>query len=237
MTGRDLVTASLRVLGVAAPGESIAAQEAVDGLAAINRMIASWSNERLFINAVVREVFPLVPGQAAYTMGVGGNFNTTRPQRIESALLQVTGTSPVIERTIDILNQDEYASIISKTLGSQIPICLYEEGTYPLDTLNLWPVPSTAYNLVLYSWKPITQITTLDTVLAYQPGFEEALIYNGALRLAPEYGKMPSQEVMGVASESKAAIKRMNTAPSYLRVDAALMQNPPNLNIYTGETR
>lgn len=234
MTGGDLITASLRLIGVLAPGESLPAQEAIDGLAAINRMIATWSNESLFINAKTREVFPLVVGQGVYTMGVGGNFNTSRPQKIENALLQILSTSPVVELPIEIFNQDQFASITIKTLQSQIPTYLYPEGTNPLETLNLWPVPSQANNLVLYSWKPLAQIASLTTVLAFQPGFEEVLIYNGAIRLASEYGKTPSPLVIEIASSNKAAIKRMNTRPEYLQVDDALRSKPAVWNWMTG---
>jgi hypothetical protein len=237
MTGRDLVSASLRLIGVLASGETPEAQEATDGLSALNRLLDSWSTESLLIYTKPREVFTLVAGTSAYTMGSGGTFSTTRPLKIENAELRLTDTSPVVEKPIDIVTKDEFAALTSKTLSSSIPMWLYAEGTHPLETINLWPVPSTAYQIALYSWKVLTQITTLDTSLAFPPGYERALVHALAIEIAPEYGKIPSDLVMAAALESKANIQRMNSKPHFLRVDCALQNQPTRFNIYTGESR
>jgi hypothetical protein len=235
-TGRDVISASLRLIGALASGETPAAQEATDGLSALNRMIDSWSNESLTIYTKPREILTLVAGTASYTMGSGGMLNTTRPLKIENAELRLTDSSPVIERPIRIVNKDEFAGIISKALQSSIPMFLYAEGTYPLETLNFWPVPSVAYQVALYSWKPLSNISTLDTALSFPLGYEEALIYNLAIRLTPEYGKPLSEVVAAIAEESKGNIKRMNIKPLYLSVDSALQSRPSRFNIYTGES-
>jgi len=237
MTGRDLVAASLRLIGVLASGETAEAQEATDGLSTLNRMLDSWSNESLLIYTKPREVFSLVAGTSSYTIGSGGTFNTSRPQKIENAELRLTDTSPVIEKPIAIVTKDEFATIVSKTTTSTIPMWLYAEGTYPLETINLWPVPSTAYQIALYSWKPLSQVSSLDTSLSLPPGYEEALVYNLAMRLCPEYGKTLSAEAAQIALESKAAIQVLNSKPQYLRVDSALQSRPTRFNIYTGEPR
>lgn len=236
MTGRDLVSASLRLIGAIASGDSMAAQEATDGLSALNRMLASWSTESLLVNAKVREVFPLVPGQQAYTMGVTGNFNTSRPLKIEAALIQVTGSSQPPELALQVLNMEQFASIVVKGVTSSIPTYLYCEGTNPLETLNLWPIPSTLQSIVLYSWKPLSTFPDINTDVVFPPGYDEALIYNLAIRLAPEYGKSTPGEVMQIATDAKAAIKRMNTKPQYLQIDDGIASKSGGWNWMTGET-
>lgn len=235
MTGRDLVSASLRLLGVLASGETPSASEATDGLSALNRLIDSWSNESLLIPNKVREVFPFVSSKAAYTMGPGGDFNTTRPQRIENALLQVTGGSAPVEIPMHLLTEDQYANILLKGMVSNMPLYAYAEGTYPLETINFYPVPATSYNVVLYSWKPISEIATLDTVISLPPGYERALNFNLAVDLSPEFGKQLPETVAALAIESKSVIKRMNSKPRYLRVDRALSAKSSVWNWLTGE--
>jgi hypothetical protein len=233
MTGRDLISASLRLIGAIAPGESIAANEATDGLASINRMLDSWSNESLLIYSRVREEFVLTPNTQSYTIGATGVFVTTRPMRIDQALIRVETSSPAIEYKLNILSLSEWASINQKASSSTIPTDIYIEGTYPNETVNLYPMPSAAYKVVLFSWKPLSTILTLDTAIAFPPGYERALVYNGAIELAPEYGKSVSPEVAKTAEESKSSIKRMNTKPSYLTVDRALISKG-GFNIITG---
>lgn len=236
MTGRDLVSASLRLIGALAPGETLEAQEATDGLAALNRMIGSWSTESLLIFARVRESFAITASVQSYTMGVGGDFNTSRPQKIDEAYLSVAG-STTVEYPVRILSLSEWASIGVKSISSEIVTDLYAEGTYPLETINLYPNPSVANSLVLWSWKPLTSVTTLDTVISLPPGYEEALIYNLAIRLSPEYGRPVVAEVASIATDSKAAIKRMNHKPSYLRVDDVPADHGSGFNILTGDYR
>lgn len=234
MTGRDLVSASLRLIGALAPGESLASSEATDGLSALNRMLSSWSTEELLIYARVREEFTLTPSTASYTLGTGGDFSTTRPLRIDEALLRDETQTPAVEYPVRILSLAEWASIRLKGVSYDRVTALYAEGTYPLETLNLYPMPSAAHKLVLWSWKPLTEVSTLDTAVAFPPGYEEALVYGLALRLTPEYGKAVPDAVAIVAVEAKANIKRMNHRPQYLRVDEALISEG-GFNILTGD--
>jgi hypothetical protein len=236
MTGRDLVSAQLRLIGAIAPGESPSAAEVTDALAANNRMIGSWSNESLMIPSLVREEFALTPSDGSYTMGTGANFNTTRPISIESATIEIQSSDPDHELPLKIIrNASEWAGITQKDSTATYPEYLFIEGTYPNETLNLYPIPTEANKLVIYSMKPITEIATLDTSVSLPPGYEEALIYNGAMRLATEYGRLPSELIMLIAVDSKSSIKRKNYRPSFLKADSALTCRG-SFNILTGES-
>lgn len=234
MTGRDLVTASLRLIGAVAPGETIATNEAVDGLASVNRMIGSWSNEALMVYSRVNEEFDLVAGTQSYTIGTGGTFSTIRPLEVEQIKLKVGSGSTAIEYPIRILSQAEWASITQKGVSSNIVTDAYLEGTYPLETIHLFPNPSSAYKLIIWSLKQLSEIATLDSDISLPPGYEEALVYNAAIRLASEYGRTPNELVFNIAGDSKAALKRTNHKPAYLRADDALI-TPARFNIRTGD--
>jgi hypothetical protein len=216
---RDLIAGSLRLIGAVAPGDTLDAQEATDGLAALNAMIESWSLDKLLVYAIVREAFSLTPGDGVYSMGASGDFNTPRPVRVEQALIRDETVTPAIEIPISIRTMEEWSGITVKDVQSPYPTDLYPEGTNPLETLNLYPVPSAAHKLVLYSWKPLSQIATLDTVLTLPPGYDRALKFNLAIELAPEYAKPAPAEVVKIASDSMAALKRVNHRPRYLRAN------------------
>ncbi len=236
MTAGDLINTSLRILGTLSSGETASAAESTDGLNTLNRLIDSWSNENLLIPNKVREVFALVANQQTYTMGTGGNFNTPRAQRIENTIIQLATNSPVLELPMKMLTKDEYASIILKTNTSAFPIYMYNDHAYPLDSINVWPVPtSSANNIVLYSWKPLAILSTLTTALSLPPGYQRALSFALAIDLSSEYGRAVTQIVADMAIESKAAIKRINHRAPLLQVDDALRANPSIFNWYTGE--
>jgi hypothetical protein len=226
MTGRDLVTGALRLIGVVASGEALDSAQATDGLSSLNDMIDSWSNDDLLIPAITREVFPLTAGQQTYTIGSGGNFNTARPMTYENAWLQVAGTSPALELPIKIVTEAEFARIPLKGMTSTYPAILYSEDTYPLDNINLWPIPSQSQSLVLYTSKPLANLT-LDTAIALPKGYNRALRYNLAIELAPEYGKTPSEIVAEIAIQSLSEIKRANFKPVYMTCDLAVLNRSP----------
>jgi hypothetical protein len=231
VTGRDLISASLRLLGVLASGENLGAQEATDGLSTLNRLISGWSNEGLLVFGLTAEpAITLTPGKATYTLGASGDLST-RPMSIEKALIR----DGLTDYPVRLMSLSEYASISRKSNQSNYPTDLYDDGGYPQKTITLYPTPSAALSLILFTKRPLTELATLDTALSLPPGYERALNFNLAIDLAPEYGRAIPDSVAMVASESKAAIKRSNIKPSYLRSDEALLIHTGRFNIFTGD--
>lgn len=222
-------------LGILSSGETPSAQEQTDAFSALNDLLDSWSTQNLLIPAKLREVFPLVSGQQTYTMGVGGNFNTSRPQMIENALI-VAQTIPETELPIKIINQDQFAGIIVKSTTSSLPLYLYNDNAFPMANLSLWPVPNINTQLILYSWKPLIDFATVNTVLTLPPGYARALRYNLEVELAPQFGVQLSENIIALAVESKEDIKRMNKKPLYLGMDGALLERNVAFNWLTGDT-
>lgn len=235
MKVRDLIRGSLRLIGVLSTGESPSADEQADAFSSLNDLLESWSNQSLLVYDRPREEFPLVQGQQIYTMGTGGNFNTARPLSIEGVSYEDTSITPSIEIPIEIINLDEWQAITLKGTASSIPRKVYPDVSYPFVKLNVWPVPTLAKTLVIYSMKQITAFPSVDTDLSFPPGYGKALRYNLAVELAPEYGKQAPPDVTGIAAESKAEIKRINIKPSYLAVDDALVNRGKPFNWRTGD--
>lgn len=234
MTGRELVEACLRKIGARGPGESISNDEAQEGLEEINRMINSWANKKLMIYAITEETFSLIASTASYTLGSGATWNTTRPQWIDSAVIR----DGSIDYPIDIkLSEKEFSQIAYKSVTSPYPYALYDDGGYPNRTITLYPVPSATHSIVLWTAKPISEISTLNTTIAFPPGYEDALVWNGAERFADEYGKPVTPTILKHATESKAAIKRANFKPKFLEIDPNIPGQGRRFNIYSGETR
>lgn len=232
-TVRDLITGSLRLLGAVASGEAPAPNELADGLSVLNEMIDSWSNESLMVYAQVRESFLLTAAQASYTIGTGGNFNTSRPTALDIASIEIQ-TNPLNEIAVEILNLAQWSEIAVKSTTGAIPTKIYLEDTFPLATVNLWPVPSVPNKLILYSTKPLSGFASINDVVILPPGYAKALRYGLAIELAPEYAKQLDQSVVAGAIGSKAALKVINSEPNYLETDPALVVRGRSFNWRTG---
>lgn len=231
MTVRELVAGSLRLIGAIASGEVPSASEQSDALLTLNDMIESWSTDGLMIYETKREVFSLTPSQQTYTMGVGGNLNSSRPMRITSAAI-INGTNEI---PIAIVTVDQWAAIGLKNTLSPISQMIYPEGSFPLEKINLWPIPNVANSLVLYSIKPLAAFASAEDNISLPPGYSKALRYNLAIELCPEYGREPSPVVVAHAEDSKANIKRQNLEPIFMVSDAAGMSRGNSFNWLTGE--
>lgn len=235
MTVRELIKSSLRLIGAIASGETPSADEFTDSLSALNGMLGSWSNQSLLINSKKREVFNLVSGQQAYTIGTGGNFNTVRPTTILGAAILKTGSDP-FESPLDLINQQQWAEILNKDTAGSLSQKLYAEGTFPLETINLWPKPDASDQIVIYSQKPLTTFISANDEVSFPVGYDRALRYNLAVELAPEFGRQLSPEIMAIAIESKSEIKALNSESLYLVSDAIFMNSVGNtFNISTGQ--
>lgn len=195
-------------------------QQGTDGLFSLIAMLDSWSIQPGMIFTETQEDFTLVAGDGEYTIGSGGNFNTTRPTKILNANVVF---SNIIEQ-VEIYSREQWANIGDTSISST-PEVLYYDGNYPLGTIRLYPIPAAADTLRLFSQKPLTNVSALSDVLAMPPGYERTLRYNLAVEIAPEYGKSASTDVKDIAFESKNAVMAQNqyNDKNNMRVDSALL--------------
>lgn len=211
-TVRDLIKGSLRLLGVLASGEAPDADMQADGLSVLNEMLDSWSTESLAVYTMPSREVSLTAGQGSYTIGTSGDLAISRPLKVKAAYAKQGST----ETPIEILSLNEWAAVSPKDTQGTIPTKIYFEGSYPLQTMKVWPVPSEAVSIVLYSWEPLTSFTNASNDIEFPPGYLKALRFNLAIALAPEYGVPAPNEVVMEADRAKRNIERMNAKPLYL---------------------
>jgi len=221
-TARALIRRSLLLLGVIAATEPMEASEAQDGLDTLNALVASWSLERLPLYHTPRVDVPLVPAQASYTWGPGGDIAAPRPLRLEAAVLHVDDTSEPIEWPLAVWDQAAYElRIAQKTLGSVYPLGVWLEPQYPLAVLHVYFVPQVPYTLGLFPVVPLTAFASIDTPVSLPEGYERALVAGLAVDLALMYGKEASPTLVGMLAQSVSALKRVNTVVPRLTTDPA----------------
>lgn len=153
-----------------------------------------------------------------------GDWNLIRPLRIEQAT--IIWNDPLSIQAVDIsmaeLNDAQYSSIAVKNTPSTFPLYFYDNGNFPLKTISVFPVPNTGSSVRLWLRQPLVNFQDLDQFVQYPPGYERAFTYCLALELAPEFGKTPSPEVLGIAAKSKADLASFNAEPQYMTGDGAL---------------
>lgn len=226
MTGQDLIASALRLIGALASGETASAAEAADALVILNQMLDAWSANRLTVFTLSRQVFTLQASKQNYTMGTGGDFNVTRPAKIQywSIISNANPLQPLeLQANSDFLTDEEWQEVRVKNITGALPRKLYDDGGFPLRTLSFWPVPdNSSVQTALYTWNALQQFADLVTDYTFPPGYLEAIKYNFAIRLAAEWPGQLQAATPILAQQALANIKSMNAPIIKLGCDEGL---------------
>ena len=214
MVTADLIRATLRLIGAISSSETPNADESSDALEALNLMLGSWGASR-FLSASTAKITHNCNGSTSYTIGVGGDINTTRPTAIYNAFWSVGG----LDYPLTFLDYSDYQDIGIKTVGG-IPEYITLKPDNPLSTIYIFPVPANG-TLTLDNIRPATDLTLADD-LPYPPEWIRALKFNLAVELSPEFGFTVSPELALLAEQSKTIVMRSMVTVPLARFDALL---------------
>src|SRR6188474_3689472 len=102
ITPRSLIVGVFRLLGITAQGEDPSSAELLEAFDRLNELIDAWSTQRLTMRVTTRATYPIVAGQATYTIGPAGTIPTPdwtgeRPTAIEAVAWLLETSTPTTE--------------------------------------------------------------------------------------------------------------------------------------------
>lgn len=208
-TVRDIINDMYLKLGVIAIGETPSAALVAQGLTALQDMLDLWQTESLTLFTVQPEVFPFdARASGQYTMGVGGDFDTTRPIRFSYITIRDSSNT---DYPCEILDIQRYSAIPVKSVATALPYQCYPDMNYPLCKLYFYPVPSdSSYSAVIWTPQQLTEPSTLTEAISLPPGYRLPLKFNLAAYMGPAMGIAVSQDIKDFAINTKAQLKRQN---------------------------
>lgn len=234
----QILTRAVRLLGAVSQGVALPAGDAEDGRIAFNALIESLNVDSLAIYTKNFDQYDIVANKQVYTIGPSGDIAALpqlRPTTIDRIILNQTTVTPAIDLKLEELTDEQWAGIHVKDLKSTLPTKFYSTGDFPNLRLFLWPIPTIANKLTIWTWNQLSAVTDVNADYNLPQGYERMLTYNLAMELAPEYGVEPTLRVIQIAADSLAAIKRLNTTNPYTHCDAAILGGPSGFNWMTGE--
>lgn len=220
-TLKALINTAMRKAKIIGAGEEAAPEDFQDVLADLRRMVGNWRLEPLMIYVNARKQFDLQPGAASYPIGDGAAWDTERPIRILAATILdgAGGTFPLTEITATEYSRHSHKSRVGR------PRHFFYEATFPMAAVRFDCVPDDpTVELVVQESLTIPDVLTAE--LEFPEGYEDALIYNLAVRIAPDFGKPATPEIVGLAVSYKALVKRANTV-----VPTAYIESPVGANV------
>ena len=232
-TASEIINGSLRLIGMLAEGETPSAGTAADALTAMQQMIESWNTERLSIFSTQDQVFTWPAGAISRTLGPTGNFVGNRPIQLDDSTYFRDATTNV-SYGIKQINQQQYDGIAVKTVTSTYPQVIWLNMTHPNIEMYVFPVPIRDLEWHFISVEELTQPATLNTALAFPPGYLRAFRYNLACEIAPEFGVEPSPQVKRIAMSAKRNLKRINSPGDIMALPYSMVGNRQRFNVYAG---
>lgn len=213
-TVNDLISASLRSIGVLAAGESPTFQDSSDGLVSLNGLADQWAAESLMIYTTDSGDFTF-SGAGSYTVGVGGNCPILRP--VLHDLITVvwfdSSLTPIpIEYPLTKFTDDAWFNVTNKTMTSTQPSHYWWKADFPLAEITLWPIPSAnAFRFGrIYYPQQVSEFTALTQTVVLPPGYRRMIVSNLALELCSDYGVDPAPSLVKAATDSLAVVRRAN---------------------------
>lgn len=223
-TALQLIEDALGLTNAVGTDQTLTADETSDCLRSLNDLIEDLSTQNLAVYGQANQTFNTVVGQAVYTIGTGGNWNTTRPVRIVDPGYSVINgvTFPCTSMT-----QQEYNLIAVKGQTQEFPDRYLYVNDDPLGLVTLWPVPSAITPVTLSIDRVLTQAATAATSLTFPLGYARMFVYNLGVALAPVFGKKITEypDVQKLANDTLANIKRANKKKRLMTYDVALLNN------------
>lgn len=186
MTVKDVIKRAMRQIGAEDFYNEANGVEFNTAMGALNNLLNEWSAHGFVQWKDERVTHTLSSGTASYTIGSGGDIDTTRPAEIRSIFLRRNNTDYPLEQR----DRVDYILEADKQTAQAIPDYFYYEPTSDtLGTITFYPKPDTADTVYIDVRNPLTEYTSLTAALALPPEFENVLVFNLAVDLASEYGR------------------------------------------------
>lgn len=231
-TPRDIVNLALKTANVVGVGQSSLPEDINDCFNMLNMMIAQWQRRRYMVYNLETIGIPAT-GSLSYTIGVGQQFNITRPVKIESAYIRMQGGSTLpVDYPLQVLRaQEDYDRISIKNLNA-FPQYIYYDTTFPVGNIYVWPVPNNQYQIFVTVMVQLQSFQNLSDQIILPPEYLDAMQWNLADRITAMYGMPQNPQITKYAEASMRAIEEVNSQIPLLHMPVALRGKSGAYNIY-----
>ena len=220
LTARDIIVRAYRRIGKLGSAEELSAEDAANGLEILQGMIDAWQIKRLVLTHIQRFQFPLVAGQISYTVGRSdqNDFVLVRPVFTDRVALVEQPSSPTPrEYPMEPMSLLLWTQSKLTTRSGGRPGGVYFDGAINdvgnelSGTMYLDRAPTRTYAIAFYLGQPLSNFSELNDENLLPPGYNEAIRFNLAVRLAGDLGRAVDRDLGRQARESLSSIKAANT--------------------------
>lgn len=196
----QVINAALRKLAVLSGGSTPETYQVTDANVALNAMIKAFHADGMPLWAIKSYTFSVVAGTSSYLIGNTQTLNTPMPLKVLQAFRGDGSTYSNVP--MNVVNGYDY-NVLPLLTSSGTPVTLHYLPASSYGTIYLWPKPDASTTQVTIRYqRPFEDMTSATDDFDFPPYWMEALIYNLADRLAPEYS-IPLQDRQMLKGDAK----------------------------------
>ena len=223
-----LVQGSPTISGVTVPSNIVAQGDITDTQGAVpaGTTVVSFNAIAQTVTMSANATFTVNPAEQ-FTFTTPGDIKMQRPLRFNNSYTRITSSGNTgLDYWFDFISFERYNELGYKGIPGPWPIIAAVQATFPLSTLYVYPAPSQAGEVHLFSDLILSQFATISTNYNLPQGYTRALKKLAAVEFSPGYGKTPSRQLLAQASEARAFIKALNSEPVVtLRYDTDIVRS------------
>lgn len=206
LTQYQFIDAALRTLGVLALDQTPETTQYANALIKLNGLVGELRVKGLQIFQRTTYTMTLTNGTSSYNIGTGLTLNTPYPLHLLQAIRLDANSSTRVD--MDIIANSNFNRLPSNSSG--VPIQINYQPKMNMGVVQLWPTPdsysATNVTIQLTYLRPLEYFSSSTDTADFPEEWVSAIIYNLAVRLAPEYG-IPLQDRSLLIKEAETYLK------------------------------
>lgn len=202
LTRNQYIEAALRKLNVIADGQTPSSDNYTNSTYAFNALIGEFRALGMPLWARASYTLTPVASTQSYTFGVGQTVNTPYPVKLLQVVRVDTGSGTRIP--MEIVADYDFNMLPGNSSG--FPIKVTYQPKVNLGVVKLWPTPDTTAasgcTVHLTYTRPTEYMSATTDTVDVPEEWTNAIIYNLASRLAPEWGiPLPDRQLLDKTAE------------------------------------
>jgi hypothetical protein len=186
----QVITGALRKLAVLPSGGTPSANQVTEADQALNAIVKAFQADGMPLWKISSQAFTVVDGTSSYTVGPSLTINCPKPLRIIQAFWTPSGGT---NTPLNVYNRYDFNDLPQGSTFEGSPVNLYYQPLRTSGTIKLWPTPDNSTTSITFHYQsPYEDMDAAANDFDFPSEWIQALIYNLAWSMAPEYGIPPT---------------------------------------------
>jgi hypothetical protein len=194
----QVITGALRKLAVLPSGGTPSTNQLTESSQALNAIVKAFHADGMPLWKITSTTFTVTSGTDTYTIGPASTVSAVHPLKVIEAFYTPSGGN---NTPMNVYNRYDYMQLPNTASGT--PVNLYYQPLRTTGVIRLWPTPDDSTTIITVHYQaPFEDMNAAGDDFDFPSYWIQALIYNLAWSLSPEYG-IPPQDRQLLAAEAK----------------------------------